>query len=151
MHFPIGETAPKHAPRILPASVCATERRARGAAAPLDPLLPGGCRPPDPPGLRLRAEMPMANDHAMRARSNGHNSARIRPFSTKIWPGCAEFRDAARGHAPEAAGRPKTPENSKNVRKRHEDARKTPENTRKIPKQEERQGGIHCLYSQLRY
>ena len=37
----------------------------------------GGSAPPDPPDLRLRAEMPMANDQAMRARSNGHNSARI--------------------------------------------------------------------------
>ena len=27
----------------------------------------GGSAPPDPPDLRLRAEMPMANDHAMRA------------------------------------------------------------------------------------
>ncbi len=28
----------------------------------------GGSAAPDPPDLRLRAEMPMANDHAVRAR-----------------------------------------------------------------------------------
>ena len=50
-----------------------------------------------PPDLRRRAMRPMADV----PRSNGRNSARIRPFSTKNWPGCAEFRDAARGHAPD--------------------------------------------------
>ena len=39
MHFPIGETAPKHVPRILPASVCAT-----GAARSGMPMR--GVRPP---------------------------------------------------------------------------------------------------------
>ena len=71
----------------------------------------GGSAPPDPPGLRLRAEMPMADDHGLSwntARSNGHNSARIRPFSTKLVLSCTKFRGATRGTTPEAEARPKT-------------------------------------------
>ena len=63
----------------------------------------GGSAPPDPPGLRLRTEMPMAHDRAMRARSNGHNSARIQYVSTKLVASCAKFQDAARDAAPETA------------------------------------------------
>ena len=63
----------------------------------------GGCRPPDPPGLRLRAMMPMADALKIYSRSNGHNSLQFRPLSTKIWPNYTKFRDATREATPEAA------------------------------------------------
>ena len=63
----------------------------------------GAAAPPDPPGLRLRAMMPMADALKIYSRSNGHNSLQFRPLSMKILPNYTKFRDATREATPEAA------------------------------------------------
>ena len=75
----------------------------------------------------------------LRARSKFHNSARMRHCWKKLVVSCVKFQDAARDHAPEAVGRPKTSETSKSARERPKALGKHPkttENIRKRPKKD---------------